>query len=882
MTKVFPPTLLPGTLLRQRLLDQIDANSHSKLLLIHAPAGYGKTTLLHSWLGKGRQGEEEKGNKQASGTSPFAWLTLDSADNDPQRFVAYLVAALRTVMPEIGATVEPLLVAPQLPPLEMIFTLLINEIAAKNRLVILALDDYHEIANDAIHAGLSFLIDHSPPNLRFAMTSRSEPNLPLSRWRVRRQLMELTSAELRFSADEVATFLQSILGRNVASGVVTAIDTKIEGWAAGLQLAALSLRGHTLDQPSELATFLNNFAGDHRYVFDYLAEEVLRSQPEDVRRFLLQTATLDRLCASLCDAVTGANDSAQRLNQLERSGLFLSRIGERGEWFRYHALFAEFLRAQTVARQSLIEQRAAAWFAQQELWSEAVKHALASDDFSFAGRTIANAIGYALSNGLIGELAGWLAALPDTQVRQDYELSVAKAWASYLTGQIPQAAEYIEVAMRLQPVGLEPGDVAAATALRGFLAAARHDLSAALEYCMEALEVVGEHNPALRSVILLNLAQVQWWLADSAALDTATEAMTLSERTGNPFGAMNALGTRSQILLMLGRLKEAQTLCESAIQSYRLPDGQFAPLAAIPLVTLGIAALEQGDFSNAEHLLRQGIELSELSGNHVPLVAGNLALIWTLLSSSRKDEAIALLFGLKEVAQHFGASAAIESLEAELRLADGDMAFARRWAERLDLRVDATPHHTQEGTNFVFARLLLAEERFSDALLLLKRIEQNTRQQGRLDAVLNSLILQAIAHQKLGEEKEAIALLNEATQLAAPEEFRRPFLIHRTQIEMLLAQLPSKQTHFLHSEPAISPSPNLFISPSPSLPEPLSERELDVLRLMATGLSNPEIAQALIVGIGTVKTHVHNILGKLGVRNRVEAIEAARQIQLIE
>ena len=877
-TKLLPPTILPGTLVRQRLVERLDQSHSSKLLLIHAPAGYGKTTLLRSWLGKGRQG--------ASGTSPFAWLTLDGADNDPQRFIAYLLAALRTVVPGIGETVEPLLAAPQPPPMETVFTLLINEIAAKNLPILLALDDYHEIVHDTIHAGLSFLIDGAPANLRFAITSRSEPNLPLSRWRVRRQLTEVTAADLRFSLEEVATFLQSILGREVTSGIVSAIDAKIEGWAAGLQLAALSLRGHTLDRPGEVAAFLDNFAGDHRYVFDYLAEEVLRRQPQDVRSFLLQTATLDRLCAPLCDAVTGANDSQQRLNQLERSGLFLSRIGERGEWFRYHALFADFLRAQPSTERSQIEQNAATWFANQELWSEAVKHALASNDFAFAGRTIANAIGYALSNGLIGELANWLAALPDAQVRQDYELSVAKAWACYLMGQFPQAVEYLELALHHQPADLAPSDAVAATALRGFLAAAQHNLSSALEYCLEALEGVGDFNPALRSVILLNLAQVQWWLADPVALDTATEAMTLSERTGNHFGAMNALGTRSQILLMMGRLKEAQALCERAVQQYTLPAGHFAPLAAIPLVSLGIAALEQGNFSEAERLLRQGIELSEQSGSQVPLVAGNLALISTLQGLGRKEEARALLFKLKEIAQHFGADVAVETLDAELHLADGNLGFVRRWAERRDLRIEDTPHYTQGETYLLFARLLLAEGEASELSPLLKRIEESARQQGRMGTAIHALILQSVALQNSGQPDEASAVLGAAIQLAAPETFRRPFLIHRPEIAPMLARLSHQQTQFLDFQltlprPLFSPSPVPPIAPSAPLAEALSERELDVLRLLANGLSNPEIANKLIVSVGTVKTHVHNILGKLGVRNRVEAIEAAKRIGLL-
>lgn len=885
VTKLLPPTLVPATLPRQHLLDALDRGSHSRFFLICAPAGYGKTTLLRSWLGERRWGGNKTPHFPISPPPHFSWLTLDPADNDPRRFLTYFLAALRSLVPEIGSSIEPLLAGPQLPPLENIFVVLLNQIAAHSTPILLALDDYHEITNEAIHAGLSLLIDNCPMNLQIAMTSRSEPALPLSRWRVRRQLTELSSADLRFSAEEAAAFLQQSVGLTPTQEIARIIESKIEGWAAGLQLAALSIQGRRVAEPEQLASFLEEFSGGHRYIFDYLADEVLRHQPEAVQLFLRQTATFDRLSAALCDAATERSDSVQLLLLLERNGLFLSRIGERGEWFRYHALFAEFLRSQPCDHRNLIAQRAARWFAQQGLWSEAIHHALASGDLTFAGRMIADVTGYALSAGLIGELAGWLAALPDAQVRSDYQLSVAKGWVLYLMGQIPQAAEYLEIAVQQQPPGLAVEEIVAATALHAFIAAAQRNVTAALRYGREALEGIGAHNPALRSVILLNLAQVQWWLGDASALDLLNEALELSQQTGNYYGAVNALGTKVQILLIMGRLREAKQICEQALQKYCLPTGQFTPLAAIPLVNRGIVALEEGNGEEAETFLRQGIEQSQQNGSHVPLVSGNIALIMSLHLLGRYDEALEALYPLRAIAQNFGASAMVETLEAEIHLAKGDLLFVGQWVERIKLHSEDVPHYSQDPSYLVYAQWLIRQGQPEVALSLLQRIEQAARQQARQSSVIAALLLQCQALQALHNPEAARKAIHQALQLAAPENYRRPFLVYLHENHSLLRSFLPQYPHFITSLITSEPTP-IFQSPNrrsliSNLPEPLSDREIDVLRLLANGLSNPEIADKLIVGVGTVKTHVHNILGKLGVRNRIEAIEVAKRLGVI-
>ncbi|MFN8439547.1 MAG: LuxR C-terminal-related transcriptional regulator [Caldilineaceae bacterium] len=909
VTKLLPPTLVPATLPRQHLFDLLNRGGYSRFFLICAPAGYGKTTLLRSWLEKkqwgdgevGKWGEKEVTHLPIFPSPHFSWLTLDPADNDPRRFLTYFLAALRSLAPEIGSSIEPLLAGPQLPPLENIFIVLLNEIAAHSSPILLALDDYHEIANEVIHTGLAFLIDNSPANLQVAMTSRSEPPLPLSRWRVRRQMIELNAADLRFSTDEAIAFLQNSIGITPTQAIAPIIESKIEGWAAGLQLAALSLQGRRVEQPEQLTSFLEEFSGDHRFVFDYLANEVLHQQPEEVRSFLLQTASLDRLCAALCNDVTQRNDSAQLLSYLEQSGLFLTRIGERGDWFRYHTLFAEFLRAQFSDKQPELEVRAAQWFAQESLWPEAIRHALASGNFHFAGRQIANAIGYALANGLIGELAGWLEALPDAQIRADYELSVAKAWTSYLMGQMAQAIDYLESGLMFQPTNLPAEDEVAATALRGFLAAAQRDFTGALAYCQKALAAVGEGDLPLRSIILLNLAQVQWWLGNPAALQTAAEAKELSERTGNLYGAMNALGTETQILLILGRLNEAKHLCEKAILTYTLPSGTMTPLAAIPLVNLGLVLVEQGDFAKAEGLLRQGIELSYQSGSYVPLLSGNLVLIRTLQALGHNEETFALLYELKEAAKNFGAEMLVDTLEAEIRLTARDFVFVQRWVERLGLQVSDTPDYTQETIYILYSRWLISQNQHEVALPLLQRLEQSAHQNEHLGIELHALILQGIIFQLLDQRSAAQSALQTALHLAAPEAYRYPFFVHLRTIAPMLTALQAENQPFVASLFATTPPPTAQLPDSSGAPsslsqalaselnktnastllEPLSDRELDVLRLLAAGLSNPEIADKLIVGVGTVKTHVHNILGKLGVRNRIEAIDAAKQLGLI-
>jgi LuxR family maltose regulon positive regulatory protein len=475
-TKLYIPPLRPEMVSRPRLTERLNAGLHRKLTLVSAPAGFGKTTLLSEWA--------------ASCGRPVVWLSLDKGDNDPACFWAYSIAALQTVRADMGETALAMLRSSQPPPIEAILTALINEMAERPEALALILDDYHVIEAEPIHDGLTFLLDHLPPQMHLVIASRADPPLPLSRLRGRSHLTELRTADLRFTPDEAASFLNQVMGLSPSAEDVAALEARTEGWIVGLQMAALSMRGR---EAEHIAGFIATLTGSHRYILDYLTDEVLLRQPEDVQTFLLQTSILDRLTGPLCDAVTDQDNSQEMLEQLEAVNLFIVPLDDERRWYRYHHLFADFLRTELDEEsQTALHLKAARWLAAHDLLPEAVKHALASEDMNEAARVIALAAEGVFRTASFMTLLGWLNALPDELVRANGELATYKGILLLLTRQYAEAATYADAAERSLPPDAPPLSHGRLQSLKAQLALCNDDFDSAIQLSKEALDWLGD------------------------------------------------------------------------------------------------------------------------------------------------------------------------------------------------------------------------------------------------------------------------------------------------------------------------------------------------------------------------------------------------------
>ncbi|NOZ51350.1 MAG: hypothetical protein GXP37_15100 [Chloroflexi bacterium] len=895
-TKLYVPPVRPELVPRPRLIKRLHEGLHRKLTLISAPAGFGKTTLLSEWV----QG----------GGRPVAWLSLDNGDNDPVQFLNYLIAALQQVDEGIGRTVRDILQSPQLPPAGNLVTLLINDITASAIALTLVLDDYHLITADSVHQIVQFLLENQPPSMHLAIGTRQDPRLPLPRLRARSQVTEIRERDLRFTTEEATAFLDQTMGLPLSPGAVQALESRTEGWIAGLQLAALALK----EDPEDAEAFIAAFTGDDRYIVEYLVAEVLQRQPQATRDFLRQTAILDRLTASLCNAVTGREGSQMILDQLAGSNLFLIPLDRRREWYRYHRLFAEALRTTlTEEEQELLHRRAGRWYETHGFMSQAIQHALASvpvpgdasaghyaelveasgpalDD---AERLIQLAAEETIFGGSLLTVRGWLDALPDERVRANGELATYKGWVLALTGDIALAEEYADAAeARLRQTSSEPAEEPAMglgklLALRSFLAVFSHqDYEEAIELAGGALQVLKEDQTHWRVIALWLLAESQERTSNiTEAITTLREARRTGRTHGTQiFAAMVELFLAAA-LQAHGRRQEAMGVCEEAIEQYTDQMGRASPVAGLIFSRLGTLHYEANQLELALKYLDQGQALSEqlALGSSITFSLGFSAL--TLHAQGKTGAALEALQKAYQFAARTGLADAdwCLALEANIHLRQGDLPFALRWAEVAGLSPDEAPHYLRMEQHLVYARLLLAQGRLSDCRRWLARLEQFTRERGLIRWLLTVHILQALTAERSGDASVARNRFSQALEIAAPEGYFRAFLDEDARIIGLLPDVrpvaPAFVDQLLGYAGIPVPKPDIT---SQLLVEPLSERELEVLRLIAAGLSNRGIAQELIIAIGTAKRHINNIYGKLGVHSRTAAIAKARELRLLE
>ena len=905
-TKLNVPGSRPGLVPRPRLSERLDEGLRRGLVLVCAPAGYGKTVLLAEWAQRSQV--------------PAAWLSLDSGDNDPARFWRHAIAALDRVYPGIGGQVGPLLGPPAPPSFEPLVTALINELAAGpgGDEVLLVLDDYHAIGSQPVHASVGFMLEHRPPGLHVALASRSDPPLALARLRARGQLTELRAADLRFTAGEAAGLLeQTGAGPDMAlpESAVAALVARTEGWAAGLQLAALSLRGQ-----EDVARFVAAFTGSHRYVLDYLAEEVLERQSEQVRAFLLETSVLDRLSGELCDAVTGRTGSQALLEQVERAGLFLVPLDEVRGWWRYHHLFADLLRvrlqAEQAGRVARLHRNAAGWYEEHGLADEAIRHAVSAGEMTSAAALIERHFDAAHSlRGEAATIQRWLTPLPADLVRSRPRLLLAQAVPAATGGRL-EAAEQLIDAAELASAGtagepLEPTigkagsllvNVPALLALaRGYLAQLRGDGPGSAEFASRGMAEIRDGEWILRSVAQGQLAVAEWLGGRLAGAERAfTEGIAGRRAAGLPTWSAWESYELGRVQRAQGRLDAVVLTCEQALDA-TARDGQAPlPAAGPAYVGLGEVAYQRNELDGALSHVTDGIALCRSFVYTVPLAAGLATLAW--IRQATGDPAGALAAMGEAVLAAPGPPGLVNPVPAQrarLLLAQGDVGGAARWADEAGLGADDEPEFSREPGQLVLARVLLAQGRPGPALALLDRLHAAAAAQDRIGSLIEIGALRALALAASGDEPAALNALAGALVLACPQGYVRVFADEGPPMAALLGRLVAAQRaeHATarrvpldclarlqrafdagHAAPVPGPTATAAV---PGIVEPLTGRELEVLEMLAAGRSNQAIAGQLFVSLDTVKKHVGHVLGKLGAANRTEAVARARQLGLI-
>ena len=903
-TKLYVPRFRHGLVPRPRLSERLDRGTASKLVLVSAPAGFGKTTLLAEWLAAGPAAPADE--------RLAAWLSLDRADNDPVSFWTYVIAALRTVAAGVGEAALALLQAPQPPPIETVLTAALNDLGAIAADIVLVLDDYHVVDAREVQDGMAFLLDHLPPGLHVVIVGRADPALPLARLRARGELVEIRAAELRFTSDETAAYLNGMMGLQLTARDVAVLEGRTEGWIAALQLAALSMQGR-----DDVAGFIAGFAGDDRYVVDYLVEEVLQRLSDRVQSFLLQTSILGRLSGPVCDAVTGQGGGKATLEALDRGNLFLFPLDDRRRWYRYHQLFADVLHARLLDEQpgqvADLHRRASAWYERSGEQPVAISHALAAEDFERAAGLVELAIAAMRKTRQEATVRRWLEALPDELVRDRPVLSVTFAGALLTTGEMEGVEERLRDAERCldAPAALHegpqapPAEMAAAIEeeyrrlpaaielYRAALAVARGDAPGTVRHARRALDLSPEEDHLGRASASGFLGLASWGNGDLEAAHRAWSACVAGlRRAGFVSDILGCSIALADIRITQGRLGEAMRTYERALQL--VPEQGGPVLRGMADMHAGISEIyrERDDLPAATRHLLTSQELGEHTGlpqhryrlrvamARVAEAEGNLAGALDLL-----DEAERLY-----VSDFFPNVRPVPALKARVWIAQGRLGDALGWAREQGLSADDDLSYLREFEHITLARVLLARHEGEDAgravpeaAQLLARLLLAAEEGQRTGRVIEILVLRALAHQALGDIPAALAALERALTLAEPEDYVRVFVDEGQPMTSLL-RAATKQGIRRDYARRLLVAARAAEHDGPveqALIEPLSERELDVLRLLGSELDGPAIARELMVSLNTMRTHTKSIYTKLAVTSRRAAVSRAAELGLL-
>ena len=930
LTKLYIPPPRPKIVLRPRLIERLNEGIHCKLTLISAPAGFGKTTLVSEWLtGCGQK---------------VAWLSLDERDNDPTRFLTYFISALQTITANIGKGTLAILKSPQPPPIESILIALLNEITTVPDNFVLVLDDFHVIDSKPVDQALTFLLEHLPPQMSLAITTREDPHLPLARLRARGQLTELRAADLRFTPFEAAEFLDLAMGLNLSPEDIAALETRTEGWIAGLQLAALSMQGH-----KDTAGFIKSFTGSHHFVLDYLIEEVLHQQSASIQTFLLRTSILDRLCSPLCDAVLGSpsNSGQETLEYLEHANLFIVPLDNERRWYRYHQLFADVLRMHLMAEQpdqvSALHQRASEWYEHNGSAADAIRQALAAKDFERAAILVELAIPGMRRNrqeATVTEL-GWLKALPDELVHFRPVLSVAYAYALFGGGEpetvearLRDAEHWLDLADPVDPMAdmrARPESPAASMVvvdkeefrrlpgmialLRTAQALARGDMPETVKNARRVLDLAPENDYLMLGGAASTLGLAAWANGD---LDTArrmtADGMANVRLAGYISPAIGGAIALADIQIAQGRLHKAMTTYERALQWATAPGAPVMRGAADMYVGMSVLHHEHNDLKTATQLLLTSQALGELAGLPQNPYRWCAAMARIREAQGDLDGALNLLDQAGRLYDgNFSPNVRpIAMRKVRVWVAQGRLGEALGWANKQGLTVEDGLGYLHEFDHITLARVLLARYQrdragasISGVLGLLERLLKAAEEGGRIGSVIEIQVLQALAYRAQGDLPAALLPLQHALALAGPEGYVRMFLdegpsmlqlLHEASAHEIMPDYTDKLLAAFEAEkrPILAASPGKS-EDKPDLPpafpeghrdgepliEPLSQRELKILQLIAQGLSNREIGERLFLALDTIKGHNRKIFDKLQVQSRTEAIARARELGLL-
>lgn len=1008
-TKLYIPPVRPQLVPRPHLLGRLNEGMTRKLTLVSAPAGFGKTTLLSEWA--------HNNKSWARGSPRIAWISLDEGDNDPMRFLSYLIAALRMTTNDIGGGALGALQTPHPPPMETLLTVLINQISAaldhgathrqahpegsqsatetadaalppSNQFgpdreigsgLVLVLDDYHLIATQSVHDALEFLLDHLPGNMHLVIATRSDPPLHLPRLRGRGQLAELRVPDLRFTLEEVTVFLNDAMKLDLSPEDVAALAARTEGWIASLQMAAISMQGrHRAQDVRSVSELIQAFSGGHRFILDYLMEEVLNQQPPAIQEFLIRTSILERLSGPLCDAVcaTGTRVAGQdngsivpvdggtqllgdglyppadveralqhdaghpslsgqaTLEMLERANLFIIPLDDGRSWYRYHRLFADLLRQRLHQAHPdllpMLHARASEWYEQSAasrqnatLMNAAIDHALSAGDCTRAGRLVEQVAEPTLMRSELATFKRWLEILPDEWICTRSLLCVQRVLLLFMAGcAVEKVQSRLRDAMECDTDGLVAGEL---TALCALLVTAKGDLRRGTELSHQALKLLPDESLLFRDFVVRNLGTIYILTGDvAAASQTFDEAARFDQKVGNLFGAVADLQRLALMRIIQGRLNEARVLHQRALELGVDEKGQPLPVVIKVMVGLGMLFYQWNDLQTATRYLLDSIELAGKWAD-VWGMGGHLFLAYTRQAQGDVEGAREAMQKAYSLAIEYDTSdlddVIVAAYQARLWVAQDELEAAARWAAERGLdrnvaagelgdKVGGIPafYHLRELEYITAARLYLAQGRPDDALAVLKPVLEAAEGLGRTGSAIEILVLQALAWQAQADVAQALACLRRALSLSEPAGYVRVFADEGAPMAELLRHMAIKQLppaasisqdyvrrllraseNEVEGKPqpkdeARKPAvvyPSFVVDPSPDLVELLTERELQVLRLLTTHLSSTEIAEELVIAASTVRSHIKNIYGKLDVHSRREAIQRADALRLL-
>ncbi len=888
-TKLYVPPFRSAWISRPRLITRMDQGFARKLTLLSAPAGFGKSTLTIDWIHQHK--------------IPAAWFSVDKADNDPLHFLTYVILGLQGLEAGIGKAALTMLQSPQPPPIETILVNLINDVISIPTKFALVLDDYHLIDARPIHEMITFLLENMPAQMHLNIATRSDPPLPLlSRLRSQDQLIELRAADLSFSADETANFFNKSLNLQLSTQDIELLETRTEGWIAGLQLAALSLQGR-----KDSSGFIKAFKGSNRYIADYLTEEVLNQQSEHVRNFLLQTSILERLSGPLCDAVTHHENSEGILNTLEKSNLFIIQLDDERRWYRYHHLFADLLKQQLTVQQgdlvSELHGRASQWLAKNGFKNEAVDHAFASQNNAQAAQLIEEIAEIHWDHARESRLLRWLKKLPDELIDANPKLCIFYARELFKSGFSDEAETRLETADQLlastaisdpKKEALQ-GRIAAMRAYESLLTG---DVSRNIHFSKQALRLLPQRDLIWRSVAAANLGFAYSIIGagDLAKAQRAfSEAKKICEAAGNIYYnifAGNCLGTA---MLWRGRLNEAEDMCRQSLNLAK-ENGIFQTGTVGSLYsTMGTTLCERNEFDEGIRLINKGIELCRQGRDPVSLAACRMGLWRALMQRADIAGVLRVMQDLNEQASAFRLpywiTNSISALNAIIWLGSGDLKAAANWAQERGLSIDGKLGNLHELEYFALVHILIAQNRLDDADRLLQRMIEDAKAGDRVIMMIDMHLQRVLIFKRKEDTTAALDELKLALSLAQTGGPTSIFVSKGKPMAELLEkfiEVSKRDPGGTGTDLSLSFAKKLLsmikVGTPPiaqGLVDPISERELEVLHLIAAGLSNREIAEKLFISLNTVKTHTKNINSKLNVNSRTRAVARAKELGLL-